>query len=407
MNRKKNKPLPDTSSSSSWESYGDEEGSDSGPRPFDPAEREIIEQLAKVVARSFSGGGGGKGSRKEKDSNESQRLRKQRTIERHLEATDRLSVRDDLDEIIEHQYKIVQALKEEAELESDPDPVPRASALLALSSNLLRKDDLTEGKLKEVEGMLVQALEIHSKDAEVERTIVACNYEKLAEAQYELGRFKDAEANIREAARIYAEALPAGDESLTEAKVLLAKTLMSQEREQEAVRLMRDTVAELKELYIDGHVDIAKCLHQLAFLLGRDPEAEALHREGLEICLGEFPNGHFLVSTSRYFLGGHLTRIGKHEEAVVLLEKVLRDPGAASLGFDVRGTLDSARAALGLGPGPRKVRPLQPQPAPRVEATVRPEISELERERLEKELLGEEEEEAGNKKGKKKKAGKK
>jgi len=110
-----------------------------------------------------------------------------------------------------------------------------------------------------------------------------------------LGRFADAEPNLRKSLAIRRAALPTGHQAIADSQSNLAALLQAQNKLAEAEPLYREALAIRRAALPAGHQDIAIGLNNLASLLhdqNRPAEAEPLYREALAIRRGTLPTNH-------------------------------------------------------------------------------------------------------------------
>ncbi len=115
-----------------------------------------------------------------------------------------------------------------------------------------------------------------------------------------LGRYDEAEPNLRRSLAIRRAALPAGHPDIAAGLNNLAGLLLAQNKPAEAEPLFREALAIRRATLPAMHPDIAASLSNLAVLLqarGEFAEAEPLRREAVEIWRAALPAGHpFIVS---------------------------------------------------------------------------------------------------------------
>jgi serine/threonine protein kinase/phage tail protein X len=110
-----------------------------------------------------------------------------------------------------------------------------------------------------------------------------------------LGRYDDAEPNLRKSLAIRRAALPAGHPDIAFGLNSLALLLQAQHKLAEAEPLYRESLQIRRAAHPAGHPDIATSLNNLAMLLkdqNKLTEAEPLYREALEILRAAHPAGH-------------------------------------------------------------------------------------------------------------------
>jgi serine/threonine protein kinase/Tfp pilus assembly protein PilF len=110
-----------------------------------------------------------------------------------------------------------------------------------------------------------------------------------------LGRYADAEPNLRKSLAIRRAALPSGHQAVADSLINLAALLQAQNKLAEAESLYREALAIRRAALPAGHPDIATGLNNLASLLqdqNKPAEAEPLYREAMSIRRAALPPGH-------------------------------------------------------------------------------------------------------------------
>ncbi len=111
----------------------------------------------------------------------------------------------------------------------------------------------------------------------------------------ELGRYAEAETQLRASLAIRRAALPAGHPSIADSLSDLASLLLAQNKLAEAEPLFREALAIIRAARPAGHPEVASGLSNLAMLLSaqnKPAEAEPLLRESLAIRRAALPSGH-------------------------------------------------------------------------------------------------------------------
>lgn len=181
--------------------------------------------------------------------------------------------------------------------------------------------------LDSAEAAYREALAIRERYAEPPDAALANNLMYLADLARDRG-------DLDEALRLGREVLSQmrqlhGSDHLDVAAALnhLASTLNRSGRPEEALPYLNEGLAIRRTAYPDGHVDVAASLGNLANTLGsldRLAEAEAARREALAMLREIFPDGHMYVAGTAYSLGEVLRVRGKLDEATAILEESVR-----------------------------------------------------------------------------------
>jgi eukaryotic-like serine/threonine-protein kinase len=141
-----------------------------------------------------------------------------------------------------------------------------------------------------------------------------------------LGRYADAEPNLRRSLALCRASLPAADERIAYVLHDLAELLRVQNNLAEAVQLNREALEIYRASYPAGHPYIAASLNNLAYLLQAQnnfAEAEPLLREALAIQRGALPAGHRNIATALSNLAMLLQAQNKLAEAEPLCRESL------------------------------------------------------------------------------------
>ncbi|MFN0207280.1 MAG: tetratricopeptide repeat protein, partial [Planctomycetota bacterium] len=142
-----------------------------------------------------------------------------------------------------------------------------------------------------------------------------------------LGRFADAEPNLRKSLAILRASLPAGHPDIAAGLNNLGEFLRTQNELAEAEPLYREALEILRASLPAGHPDIAKGLNNLAVLLqaqNKLAEAEPLFREALQIRRASLPAGHPDIATGLNNLAALLQSQNKLAEAEPLFREALQ-----------------------------------------------------------------------------------
>jgi tetratricopeptide (TPR) repeat protein len=179
-----------------------------------------------------------------------------------------------------------------------------------------------------------------------------------------LGRYDDAERELRKALALRRAAVPPGDVRLVDSLSCLASALGDQGRHDEAEGLMREALAICRAALPPGDpitVDTLNNVGHLRQAQGRFAEAEAMFREALDVARRATPRDDFDVATAMNNLGHVYQMQGRfaeaeplYGEALHLLRTVL-PPGHPIIGTSVnnvallllaRGRFDEAEPLL-------------------------------------------------------------
>ena len=171
--------------------------------------------------------------------------------------------------------------------------------LAAVDPNQLPKDPVTKEPMKDAV-TVVQALEAAVKVLDEgnlkDQPLVEANVRNtIGNTLRGLGRYDDAEPNLRKSLEIRRAALPAGHPDIAEGLNNLAGLLHVQNKLAEAEPLFREALEICRAALPAGHPVIAAGLNNLAILLqaqNKLAEAEPLCREALEIRRAALPAGH-------------------------------------------------------------------------------------------------------------------
>ncbi|MBX3382122.1 MAG: tetratricopeptide repeat protein [Phycisphaeraceae bacterium] len=136
----------------------------------------------------------------------------------------------------------------------------------------------------------------------------------------------EAESLFRQSLEIYRAALPAGHPDIAFVMNNLALLLSSQNKLAEAEPLFRESLEMRRAAHPAGHPDIAISLNNLALLLDAQnklAEAEPLYREALAILRAALPVGHPDIASNLGNLGSLLHAQNKFAEAEPLYREAL------------------------------------------------------------------------------------
>jgi serine/threonine protein kinase/tetratricopeptide (TPR) repeat protein len=151
------------------------------------------------------------------------------------------------------------------------------------------------GRYAQAEPNLRKALAIRRAELRVGHPDIAASVNNLANILYHQNRPAEAEALFREALASWRAALPAGHPQIATGLNNLASLLDDQHKVAEAEPLYRESLAILRAALPAGHPEIAQALNNLASFLhaqNRLVEAEPLYREALKIRRAAVAAGH-------------------------------------------------------------------------------------------------------------------
>ncbi len=189
---------------------------------------------------------------------------------------------------------------------------------MAWAASLARLAELSriQGRTKDAESRLRQALAIHERELGGESSEYAALLVGLSTVYADRGRYLDAEARVRKAIDLYGR-LPVKDSKGERAAMNALGVLHAGLGDDEgAERVFRRALA----LPGSGAPDevTAALLHNLATVrsnMGDLAEAEAEYRDALSLRRGMLPAGHPDISASTNALARVLHRSGKEEQA--------------------------------------------------------------------------------------------
>jgi serine/threonine protein kinase/tetratricopeptide (TPR) repeat protein len=176
-------------------------------------------------------------------------------------------------------------------------------------------DDL--GLYKEMEAMCREELRLARAHFGEEHIATAHVLKSLADAQFRLSDYDQAENSVRAVLRIYAK-LGLEDREVANAMSTLATVLHSRSKLAEAEAMHRTVLAMLRKLMGREHEDVAIALVNLSYVLwerGKFAEAEALSREALPMMRKLLGQEHPTVAIALNNLGLILDEEAKFAEA--------------------------------------------------------------------------------------------
>ncbi|MBL9000645.1 MAG: tetratricopeptide repeat protein [Phycisphaerae bacterium] len=182
------------------------------------------------------------------------------------------------------------------------------------------------GRYEEAEPNLRRSLAIRRADLPAGHPDIAAGLNNLANVLYHQSKVAEAEPLLREALAIWRTALPAGHPQIATGLNNLASLLDDQNKDAEAEPLYRESLEVLRAALPAGHPEIAQALNNLAsFLHARNKlaEAEPLYREALEIRRATLPDGHPDIAISLDNLAKLLQSQNKLAEAEPLQREAL------------------------------------------------------------------------------------
>lgn len=183
------------------------------------------------------------------------------------------------------------------------------------------------GRYEEAEPNLRRALELRRAALDSRDAQVAESVRNLAELMREQNKPAEGEALFREAIEIHRATLPPGDPKIAKDLNDLALLLSEQNRFAEAEPLYREALRIQRASLAPEHLDIATTLNNLAELLreeGKLDEAAAAFRESLQAFRASLPNGHPTIARSLNNLALLLCAQGRLAEAEPLFRESLQ-----------------------------------------------------------------------------------
>jgi eukaryotic-like serine/threonine-protein kinase len=241
----------------------------------------------------------------------------------------------------EAQRQKVQAKEQEAEAKKQA-AIAEAVAkfqtdmLAAVDPSQLPKDPVTKEPLKDavtvVQAMAAAVKVLDEGNLEDQPLVEATVRDTIGRTLQGLGRYADAEPNLRNALALRRAALPAGHLDIAISLNDLAVVLEAQNKLAEAEPLFREALAIARAALPAGHPDIGATLNNLAALLhGRNKlaEAEPLFREALQIARAALPAGHPDIAAGLNNLAELLQAQNKLAEAEPLYREALQIRRAA------------------------------------------------------------------------------
>ncbi len=136
---------------------------------------------------------------------------------------------------------------------------------------------------------------------------------------FDAGHIAEAEQPLRDAlGRINPQA-PETFNTLVDTRDTLGKVLTSLGRFDEAIPLLRENAASIRQFWGDQHPRLGDALHQLGSALRQSEDTEAaipIFEEALAIYERSYGADHSYVATTLTSLGQTLTAAGRHQEAI-------------------------------------------------------------------------------------------
>ncbi|MCY3002963.1 MAG: tetratricopeptide repeat protein [Planctomycetota bacterium] len=182
------------------------------------------------------------------------------------------------------------------------------------------------GRFSDAEPNLRRALGLRLAAAQGDDKLVAEARDKLAMVLWQLSRNAESEEMMRAALETFRRVLPPGDPALADAMDNMAKPLVAQNRLAEAEPLLRDALALRRASLPPGDVAVAHGLNSLGHLLSLQDkyvEAEPLYREALAINRAARPAGHPELANSLNNLAACLKGQLEFDEAEKLFAESL------------------------------------------------------------------------------------
>lgn len=183
------------------------------------------------------------------------------------------------------------------------------------------------GRYEEAEPNLRRALELRRASLDGQDPELAMSVRNLADLLREQNNAAEAERLFREAIEIHRAILPSGDPEIATDLNKLGLLLSEQSRFAEAEPFLREALRIRRAALPAGHVDIAEVLNDLGELLrqeGELDEAEAVYRESLQIFRASLPSNHPTIARSLNNLALLQGEQGKPQEAEPLLRESLQ-----------------------------------------------------------------------------------
>ncbi|MEZ5963812.1 MAG: tetratricopeptide repeat protein [Planctomycetota bacterium] len=212
--------------------------------------------------------------------------------------------------------------------------------LAAVDPSQLPLDPVTKEPLKDavtVVQAMAAAVRVLDEDGLADQPLVEGRVRQaIGSTLRQLGRYDEAEPNLRKALALQRAALPPGHVDIAAGLTELGTLLRARNDLAEAGQLLEEALEIVRAARPAGHPDIAVGLDHVATILekqNRLAEAEPLFRESLEIRRAALPAGHPNIMFALVNLG--LLLLGKNDLAEA--EPLLRD------------ALETARAAFPAG----------------------------------------------------------
>ncbi len=181
------------------------------------------------------------------------------------------------------------------------------------------------GRYAEAEPQLRESLSIRRAALPAGHLNIAVGLSDLSSLLLAQNKLAEAEPLFREALEIIRRARPAGHPEIASGLSNLAMLLSAQNKPAEAKSLLREALEIRRSALPPEHPDIALSLNNLATLLYEDnlAEAEPLFREALAIRRAAFPAGHPDIVQSMNNLAVLLSQQNKPAEAEPLYREAL------------------------------------------------------------------------------------
>jgi tetratricopeptide (TPR) repeat protein len=197
---------------------------------------------------------------------------------------------------------------------------------LAVSLNNLATLYLAQNRAREVEPVVVQALEILKRFLGSEHPHIATSLNTLAFIYQAQGRYSEAETLLLQALELSKRLFGADHPRVATIQHNLVSIYIFQRRYNEAEPLMVQALELQKLLLGSDHPDVARSLNTLATLYcfqGRYSQAEPLLMQAVELAKRRLGSDHPHVATSLYNLAGVYHDQGRYNEAEPLLSQAL------------------------------------------------------------------------------------
>jgi len=185
---------------------------------------------------------------------------------------------------------------------------------------------LAQENTAQAQELLLRACDLHSSAPKVQSSDLAACLQQLAALLFKEGRFKEAEYLLQEALKVARRALGDKHPKLADYSDELGETIAQQGRFEEAVEHVENALKLRQQAMGKEHPSVAACYHHLANLmirLGRFSESESFLRRSLRIRSEALGATDPQVAANMKDLADVLLRQGRLDEAGSLLQKAL------------------------------------------------------------------------------------